>query len=321
MKTPLLCMALSLSLSAAPLGWPEASRILLEAYDQDHPLPRLEVTRVDQPQLRWLRACASGIRPMDPFRRGSASWREAEAIRALLQAPPALESLHAVPLDLTGSRMAFWRWGQALVRHKAMSREQRRAWEDRLMDGPADLLRTYGLRHALCFALAEGDLDRFQAIQARTLPEDQDFLALFQGAFPLIGGPCPALRLWTLPGLEAVEQPLPELAPKGAWIAPLAVFPTPPPEGWLWIIPTRSGHQPHEEWELDGPSREEGVALARQLKGRKAFLAPSGQELESLVPSLFPIRLDFGDDGTLKAITLGDAARVEGGTPHRGLAR
>ena len=82
--------------------------------------------------------------------------------------------------------------------------------------------------------------------------------------------------------------------------------------GWTWIIPTRSGSQSPKEWALDEGSRHEAEEIAKRLgtRPRPAYLAPSAGELEALLPTFFPIRLEFGEGGAVRRILLGDAARA-----------
>jgi len=308
----ILTFTLPLALSAAPLPWPEAVNRMLEAYDTGSPLPKPELARRDEPHRRWLASAATQLRPANPYRRGTPSWKEAEAMRAFLAAPPDRGSLARLSLALEGSRLALWRWGQAKVRQGALDPAFRQAWEDRLMEVPTDQIHFYATRHALCFSLAEGDLRRLQAIQDQALPDYLPVIQMFQRAFPLLGGPCPALRLWTLPGLEPREQPLNELGAKGAWIAPLAFFPTPPPPGWAWILPTPGGLQPRSEASLNEAAREEAERVLRALGPHTGFLAPSAGDLEALLPTFFPIRLEFSGEGTIRRILVGDAARAAG---------
>lgn len=310
MKKWFFCLVMPLVLTAAPLPWEEGARRILDAYDQEKPLPKLPLKRSDQPHLKWLEAAARQAKPANPYPRGSRAWKEAEVVRAFLSTNSPQTDLQNVPLTLEGSRMALWRWGQAKVRKGEMDPGFRKAWEDRLMSGPLDLLHYYATRHALCFSLAEADLSRFQRIQEDAPKEYEEVVRMFQRSFPLLGGPCPPLRIWTLPTFESREVPLNELGPKGAWIAPLADFPTPPPEGWAWILPTPTGSQSPQEGALSETARKEGEAILKLLGGHTAHLAPSAGELETLMPTFFPMRLEFDPDGHIQRILVGDAARA-----------
>jgi len=301
----------------APLPWEEAARRVLEAYDAGNPLPKapdLPTNPGDGPHLRWLEAAAANPIPANPYPPRTQNWKEAEAIRHFLGKPGDLKALGTLPLTLEGSRMALWRWGQLRVRAGRLSPKDRRAWEDRLRMGPEDLLQTYATRHALCFCLAEGDRARFQAILETAPGSYQEVLQMFQRTFALIDGPCPPLRLWRLSDLTPVEEPLNTLGPQGIWIAPLEDFPDPPPPGWVWVLPTPGGSQSPREGTLEEASRVEGAVIAGKMKGsgRVAYLAPSAGELEALFPSFFPIRVEFGKDGTILRIFVGDAARAKG---------
>ncbi|WP_026939392.1 hypothetical protein [Holophaga foetida] len=299
-----------LVLTAAPLPWAEGARRILEAYETGSPMPELSLSRRDQSHRKWLEAAASQALPGNPYPRQSRAWKEAEAVRQFLSSSPDVGALQGLPLTLEGSRMALWRWGQGKVRRGEVDPGFRKAWEDRLMGGPMDLLHFFATRHALCFSLAEADQQRFQEIQEGAPKEYEEVLRMFQRTFPLLGGPCPPLRVWSLPALESQELPINELGPKGAWIAPLADFPTPPPEGWAWILPTPSGAQSAQEGSLEDTSRREGEAMLQRLGKHTAYLAPSAGELEAILPTFFPIRLEFGEDGLIRRILVGDAARV-----------
>lgn len=308
MKKWIFCCAMPLVLTAAPLPWTEGVRRILEAYDMESPMPEVPLAQRDLPHRKWLESAATQPMPANPYRRGSRAWKEAEAVRRFLSSSPDSEALRKLPLALEGSRMALWRWGQTKVHQSALDQTFRRAWEDRLMEIPTDLIHFYATRHALCFSLAEGDQQRFQAIQEGAPKEYLEVIQMFQRAFPLLGGPCPPLRVWTLPDLESRELPLNELGPKGAWIAPLAGFPTPPPTGWAWILPTPSGTQPITEGSLTDTSRREAEAIIKKLGKHNAYLAPCAGEMEAILPTFFPIILEFSEDGLIRRILTGDAA-------------
>lgn len=310
----IITFALPLVLNAAPLPWPEAANRILEAYDTGSPMPKLELARRDQAHRKWLEAAAAQARPANPYRRGGTAWKEAQAVRAFLSSSPDLKQLKELPLVLEGSRLALWRWGQAKVRQGVLDQAFRRAWEDRLMEVPTDQIHFYATRHALCFSLAEGDRHRLEAIQENAPKDYLPVIQMFQRAFPLLGGPCPPLRLWTLPALEIREVALNELGPKGAWIAPLEFFPAPPPTGWAWIIPTPDGLQPRSEGSLTESALRQAETISRQLGQRTAYLAPSAGDLEAILPTFFPIQMEFGEDGTIRKILVGDAARAAAGS-------
>lgn len=218
----LLASALAGAGSPPPLPLETAEAEVLERWDAAAALdarPSGPVEVRDRAALAWLRAALGPGLPANPFRRGTPDHREAEAVRALLQAAPERRAalLQALRPLRAGSRAALWRWGQALVRQGAMPRALRHAWEDLLLEGGPALLRGFALRHALCFALAEGDAARFAALRERYGEGADDVFGQVQPAFALLGAPAPRLRLWRLPGLEEDARPLSELGARLAW--------------------------------------------------------------------------------------------------------
>jgi hypothetical protein len=185
------------------------------------------------------------------------------------------------------------------------------AWEDRLLakDGPL-LTRGYALRHALCFALAEADENRFASLKAHASNDLQSLFQSFQRAFALLGGPAPSLRLWKLPGLDAVEGPFSELGAKSFWIYPDSGATPHLPTGTLWIVPTKEGLHRIKETYLDSISLKEGQALSERLKreGVTAYLAPSREAMEAYALCFFPILIHMDEKGMVRQILMGDAA-------------
>lgn len=298
----------------------EAEALLLEFFDEPGAAapPHPAVQSQDRPALDWLLAAIQQEVPENPFPRKSAGHREAEALRALWRLPAERRStaLAGLPLRLSGTRLALWRWGKALERGGGMQPILRTQWEDRLLEptGPL-LIREYALRHALCFALAEGDEARFTALKARWSGDSPEIFQHFQGAFGLLGGPSPRFRFWTLPGLVAQEGGLDRFGPAGVWIAfDEGLAPGLPP-GVAWIIPTATGGLADQEPGLDEGSLAEGLRLSSRLEaaGRKAFLAPSRTPLEALALAYFPILVELDEAGRITRIRMGDAAPRLGG--------
>lgn len=294
----------------------EAERLVLQAFDLREGNTKLPVPNVqakDRRTLRWLLASAEEAIPANPFAPGSAPYREAEAIRSLY-ALPADKRLARIPkLDLTlsGSHLALWNWGKHLSRRREFNKEQRIAWEDRLLvtNGPL-LTRGYALRHALCFALAEADETRLSSLKAKTSSDLEDLLLSFQRAFALLGGPSPRLRLWKMPGLDPVEGLLSELGARSLWILPDSGKTPELPAGTTWIVPTMEGLLSDKATLLEGLSLKEGQALDERLKqeGRTAYLAPSRNAMEAYALCFFPILIRLDEKGLIQHILMGDAA-------------
>ena len=299
-----------------PVPQPDAVARLLEAYDWGRPLPEAPELKGDAArQYRWLRAAATfapGTLPADPFPAGP-DHQEAEALRGLLRPSPqdVARGLAALPLRQPGTALALWRWGKLQVRRGAFGRDLRRTWEDRLLaEGPI-LTRGYALRHALCWALAEHDEVRFAALKAKSAAWDQETFAGFQRLFGLLGGPSPTLRLWPLPGLGYQDLRLDQLGASRVWVLPADPGPLPAlPPDVAWIIPDGNGEQDPRATDLaPGPQRA-AEALAARLKaaGRRAWFAPSREDMERLGLAWFPILITLDPQGNLKDIRMGDAA-------------
>lgn len=293
----------------------EAQAALLEAYDWGRPLPPSpRLGGAAARSYRWLRTALAfdplGTPPDSPFTAGP-SQRESQGLRTLISHPGRLSpaALQALPFTEPGTALALWRWGRAQVRQGAFSAAQRRAWEDRLITAGPALSRGYALRHALCYALAEGDETRFTALRALADPAAEATLVGFQRLFGLLGGALPRLRLWSLPELTYAD-----LAPQPSrrlWICPAeAGRPVTLPTGTLWIIPSLVGSLDDRDATLDEASRKEGEALARRpdLPPGQAWFAPSRAALESLGLAWFPILLELDAKGNLTRIRMGDAA-------------
>ncbi len=295
----------------------EAEATYLQALDEREgagPVPLPAVAPPDQAALRWLSAAAEQDLPANPFPAGGAAWREAEGVRRLLRAAPHEwgKSLKTLPVTLGGSYLALWRWGQGKVREGRMGKALRILWEDRLLaEGGPGMVRSSALRHALCFALAEADLERFGRLKEWQEDAWSDFFTRFQNAFSLLGSPAPVVRLWSLPRMEPADVSLAELGGLQVRLEPDpgAALPDLPP-GTAWIVPTRDGVQPEESSYLEGVSLEEARSLAARLEaaGRTAYLAPTRSVLEAYALMFFPARIVLDRQGRIKSIRMGDAA-------------
>ena len=303
---------------AAPtLSLAEAEAAYLQALDEregNEPVPLPAVAPRDQPALRWLSAAASQTLPANPFPKGGPAWREAEGVRRFLRTSRGSwgKNLHALSLARSGSYLALWRWGQAGVREGRMDKPLRLRWEDRLLEeqSPA-MVRSYALRHALCFALAEADLERFTRLKERQEEACPDFFLKFQNAFSLLGAPAPVMHLWALPRMESVDLPLASLG--GAKVRlepdPGTGLPELPPDT-AWVVPTRDGVQPAESSYLEGVSLEEARRLIPRLEAarRTAYLAPIRSVFEAYALMYFPIEIQLDAQGRIASIRMGDAA-------------
>jgi hypothetical protein len=183
---------------------PDAESALLEAYDWGHPLPPTPKLKGPMAlEYQWLRAAATfnpghGL-PAAPFSAGRGR-SEAEALRRLFKAPGDQlgTALKALPLHESGTALALWRWGQVQVRNGRFDATLRRSWEDRLLGAGPALTRGYALRHALCWALAEGDEARLSGLRSVAGSTSEDILKGFQRLFGLVGGPTPIATFgWT----------------------------------------------------------------------------------------------------------------------------
>ena len=321
----LLASALAGAGSPPPLPLETAEAEVLERWDAAAALdarPSGPVEVRDRAALAWLRAALGPGLPANPFRRGTPDHREAEAVRALLQAAPERRAalLQALRPLRAGSRAALWRWGQALVRQGALPRALRHAWEDLLLEGGPALLRGFALRHALCFALAEGDAARFAALRERYGEGADDVFGQVQPAFALLGAPAPRLRLWHLPGLEEDARPLSELGARRIRVQPLeeGLPEALPDQAWLAVSLLQD--LPEEAAGLEGSPRAAAEGLAARLRsaGRSAWFAPSRGALQALGLQWFPVLLELDAEGRVASIRMGDAARVSPGPSPAG---
>ena len=287
----------------------------LDAYDWGRPLPAAP-RGPGAAAYRWLQAAATfdplTTAPTDPFPPGAAH-REAEALRALVQAPPArlAQRLAALPLHQAGTALALWRWGKAQVREGRFTPGIRRAWEDTLLAKGPGLTRGYALRHALCWALADQDEARFTALKARAEASAEPILSQFQRLFGLLGGPSPVLRLWTLPGQDYQDLRLDQLGARRIWIYPAGEDAWPElPAGVAWIIPSLEAGMDERSASIPGGLAAEAQALSARLQaaGRTAHYVPSRAAFESLGLAWFPILIDLDGQGNIQAVRMGDAA-------------
>jgi hypothetical protein len=301
---------------AAPTSQ-EAENALLDAFDLGGPLPAAPaLTGAAALPYQWLRAAATfdpaQALPDNPFATGR-EHQEAEALRRLLRLPKdrLKGALKALPLHVSGTALALWRWGQLQVRAGAFDAPTRRLWEDRLLAAGPGLTRDYALRHALCWALAERNMARFSSVKAKAGEDAADLVAGFQRLFGLLGGPSPVLRFWTLPGLDYRDLRLDQLGAQRVWIRPAEAGPLPElPTGTTWIIPSPSGSLDERDASLTGLPLSEGQALSDRLRpaGRTAFFAPSRAAFVQIGLAWFPILLDLDANGCLRSIRMGDAA-------------
>lgn len=301
--------------AAPPVPLVDATSRLLEAFDYGLPpesLPRPLVKPKDRPALAWLRAALAEALPTNPFTKGSRSFREAGAVRTLLAADSTSFVSNLAPLkpSLAGSHAALWRSGQARARKGEFSVTQRHVWENLLARPESPLvIRGLALRHALCFALAEGDEARLMSLKSAHGDEIPDFFQTFQRAFALLGGPAPRFYLWSLPELESQDLSLSRLGSR-VFISPIEL---PAPPDAMWIIPAPTTNHPTNLSVLDGESLKEATQVAQQVRtlGRKALLAPSRPPLEALALVYFPIDIRFDTTGMIQSIRMGDAAQAK----------
>ena len=314
---PLLALQTPPAIVSPAPSEPEAEGTLLDAYDWGSPLPPTpKLKGAAALEYQWLRAAATfdpaRDLPANPFAAGRTRG-EAEALRRLFKAPEGQTgtALKALSLHEAGTALALWRWGQIQVRSGRFNAALRRSWEDRLLGAGPALTRGYALRHALCWALAEGDEARLSGLRSVADPTAEDTLKGFQRLFGLLGGPTPVLRLWSLPGLDYRDLRLDQLGGVRIWICPLEVGALPElPTGTNWIIPSTSGGLDERDASLSEPLLKEGQALAERLRpaGRSAFFAPSRAAFERLGLAWFPILIELDGQGAIRAIRMGDAA-------------
>ncbi|MFN8010419.1 MAG: hypothetical protein U0P81_03350 [Holophagaceae bacterium] len=293
---------------------PEAEERVLAAFDQGLPPPAVKVPSRDRAALAWLVAQASPAGPAPvapPFPKGSPLAREAKAWRDFLASRPdrQAEALAGLPLAHTGTQLALWRWLQSRG-PDGLAAGPRRLAEDRLAASPVPLIRGYALRHALCFAVAEGDESRFLDLRRRHDVEEGDLFRSFQRLFSLVGGPAPRVRLYRLPGLELQDLSLADLGGRRIWMMPRRERLEALPAATAWIIPSASGSQDEGEPSLDPQAREEAEGHARLLReaGRQAWFAASRAPFEALGLMYFPLQIDLDVEGRVQRIRMGDAA-------------
>jgi hypothetical protein len=292
---------------------PEAEDALFLAWDEGAPLPRPAVRGKDRAALAWLRAnLAAGAPAASPFPAGSAEAAEARAWLAFLKAAPEVQAarLKELPLSLAGTQAGLWRWGQAATLAGRLAPVQRRLFEDRLAASPTPALRGLGLRHALCWALAEKDEARFAALREAYGFIEGELIAPFQRLFSLLGGPAPRFRMHALPGLQYRDLDLAELGGRRLWMMPAQAGLPDLPEGVAWIVPSMQGAQSYRETDL-GPAAKaeaEAVATSLQAAGRRAWFAAGRDQFQAFGLQYFPILIELDAEGRIQAIRMGDAA-------------
>ena len=307
---------------ARPVPWPQALDTALAHFDEYGTMAdfkRPKVVPASAKSLDWLlRSTAEGV-VRNPFPPGHPSFQEAAKLLTIVKQSEKVPA--AVSLREPGSQLAYWKWGAGLVRRNAWQATTRRAWEDQLLAiSLLPLVREYALRHALCFALAEGDEARFATLKAAHGAEAPEMFRPFQAAMALLGAPAPALRLWTLPDLAPVDVPLARRGLSRIWIsqAPDGTLPALPGD-MLWVIPSREGQAPNDVDTLDEATRREARALAARLPaGSPPFLAPSRAALDRVGLVFFPVLVDLDSTGRVSRIVMGDAARAAGHSPEAG---
>ncbi|MFZ1613926.1 MAG: hypothetical protein WAT51_07120 [Holophaga sp.] len=301
--------------AAPPVSLEEATSQMLDAFDDGCPpaaLPRPSVIAKERPSLAWLRVALSEPQPQNPFPKAHRSHAEAERTRALLAATPDRYSalLATVQPGLAGSFAALWRWGQARARGGEFSVAQRHGWEDLLADPKSPMvIRGWALRHALCFALAEGDETRLAALKTTFALDLPDFFQTFQRAFALLGGPAPRFYAWTLPELKPLDLSLSRLGSR----VYVSFLDTPAPADAAWIVPAQTSNLPADLSTLEGESLAEATHTATMLRalGRSAHFVPSRAPLEALAMVYFPIDIRLDVAGMIQSIRMGDAAQAK----------
>lgn len=320
MRMFLLMFFFSLLLQAKPpfVSREEAHALVLEAFDEDpslRALPPIHLQAKDRLAQAWLLAALKERKPRIPFPKGTQAHKEAMALQGLLDAPPPEHALRlrTLTLDQVGTQAALWRWGQDLAQKGEMPLALRHQWEDRLLHSPcAAVIRGWAMRHAFCFALAEADEGRLDALKAACAQEVPDLVQQFQRAFALLGGPPPRIYLWSLPDLQPLDQSLTRLG-LCLRISPLEAGTPHPPEGCAWIIPAMASNLSTQLSALEGPSLEEARRLAEATRslGRTAYLAPSRQPFMDCALVFFPIEIRLDAEGLIRSIRMGDAAQAK----------
>lgn len=300
---------------APPMALADAVEKLLDEFDRTGrgtALPDLEVALPDRPALRWLKASATQDLPENPFPLKTPAWLEAEAVRALLPSPPdrRADLLARLPLAEPGSQLALWRWGKRLSRQNDLPAPLRIAWEDALLAAPAPtLVSTYALRHALSFALATEDLERFGALKAGFSTRAPDLVFAFQRLFGFLGTPGPVFAFWRLPEMTVEERSLASLGGNRIWVQFLEPMATPVlPEGTVWLLPVERPPDPPTFAPVPTASSVAGQATVRLGAARqRAWLSPNPEDLESAGFAYFPVLIEL-QGGAIKRIRMGDAA-------------
>lgn len=310
---PIPVPALVQPAAEAPVPLAVAIERLLDRYDragEGRPLHAERVRPADQPALAWLLQALTRDLPANPFPRGSAAHAEAEAVRALLAGGGTPARLAALPLQEAGSPMALWRWGRRLDRAGRLPKPLRKALEDTLLAQPEPgLAGAYALRHALCFALAEGDLDRFARLKADHGADAAATFLDFQRLFALLGSPGPVLRLWSLPALQPVQKHLQELGGRRIWICPAGAADPAPPADVAWVIPSAAGVLAEATPAQETKTRQEAEALGKRIAApARTWIAPARDDLEAAGLTLFPVLIELDAGGLITALRMGEAA-------------
>lgn len=296
---------------------------ILSAYDAgEMGVPEWTLEGPDAHEARWLMSSLHDRLPANPFQKGSRAHQEAEEVRELLQAAPdkAQKILKALNPVSAGSHAALWHWGRAIAVN--MPKPFRHQWENLLLSPAGNAItRGWALRHALCYALAEGDEMRYSKLREWFAEDGEPLFKAFQRAFSLLGGPAPRYFLWSLPGLLAQDLPLQRLG-QNIWISPVELPPSARESGFLWIIPALRSNLAREEATLDVASRQEGEVIAKQMEALKwkgqTLFAPSRAPFEESAFVFFPVVILLDKQGHVRQIIMGDAAKVfQGETTQR----
>jgi len=283
---------------------------LLEAFDYGVAVepPQLPPDRAsDQAKLMWLHSAAHLPMPVSTFEKNSPEKAEADKLLKFFEAKgtPSEQSLGKLSLNLTGSQLALWRFGQAATRMGEWPPSVRREWEGRLLEEKIHpLVRGFALRHALCCALAENDEARLAELKASKASQDMpEMFLVFQKAFSAIGGPLSALRLWTT-DFEELHDGIP--AGGEAWVCPDADFP-PHDKAATWVIPLL---EPQGIENAESPAwkgRAETISELPILASYKVSFAPYQRDLSLLGLVFFPALIRLDEKRNIAKIQMGDA--------------
>jgi hypothetical protein len=286
---------------------------MLEAFDYGVmvKLPILPINRAsDQAKLQWLHSAAYLSVPISTFHGNSQEKLEADDLIDFFEAksPPSSQLLGKLSLELTGSQIALWRFGQTATRRGHWTPSVRRLWEGRLLEERVHpIIRGFALRHALCWALAENDEERLADLKGSKASEDMpEIFVIFQKAFSALGGPLSALRLWTSDFLELESS----IQGHGtAWICPDANFP-PLDKTLIWIIPLLEPqslenikNSEHQAWR----DRAEKMLEMPILADYKVIFAPYQRDLVLFGIAFFPALIGLDKKGNIEKIQMGDA--------------